>query len=167
MKIIKAPEHLPLHRVKGLIPKSVFLAGSIESGKAENWQEEVTKELERLGCEYVLNPRRDDWDSSWEQSIHNENFNEQVSWEMTALDAAETILMYLAAGTISPISLLELGLYAESGKLVVGCPFDFHRRGNVEMVCERYQIPLRTGWKWALLENRFDFKSRKNEKVIK
>lgn len=166
MKIIKAPSPLPPQRVNGVIPKSVFLAGSIEMGKAENWQEEATKELERLGCECVLNPRRDDWDSSWDQSIHDDNFNEQVSWEMTALEAAETILMYLAPGTQSPISLLELGLYANSGKLVVACPFEFYRRGNVEMVCERYQITLRTGWKWALLEKRFDF-IQKRKRVIK
>jgi len=145
----------------------VFLAGSIEMGKAEDWQSQVTGELKKLGCECILNPRRDDWDSSWKQSVHEPQFNEQVSWEMTALDAAETILMYLAPDTISPISLLELGIYANSGKLIVSCPLDFYRRGNVEMVCERYQIPLFSGWRWAILDKRFDFKSRKNESVIK
>lgn len=50
--------------------------------------------------------------------------------------------MYLAPATQSPVSLLELGLCARSGKLVVCCPAGFWRRGNVEMVCARHRIPL-------------------------
>src|SRR5262249_13162647 len=42
----------------------------------------------------------------------------------------------------SPITLLELGLFARSGKLVVCCPVGFWRRGNIEVVCARYGIPL-------------------------
>ena len=38
--------------------KSVFLAGSIEMGKAENWQEEATNTFNLSGWD-VLNPRRD------------------------------------------------------------------------------------------------------------
>ena len=90
----------------------------------------------------ILNPRRDDWDGSWEQQADNPQFFEQVSWELDMLDAADIVVMYLAPDTKSPISLLELGLYARSGKLKVCCPTGFWRRGNVEMVCKRYQIPL-------------------------
>lgn len=42
MEIIKAPNPLPLKRVNGVVPKSVFLAGSIEMGKAVDWQKDVT-----------------------------------------------------------------------------------------------------------------------------
>jgi hypothetical protein len=65
-----------------------------------------------------------------------------VEWELDMLDAADIVVMYLAAGTKSPISLLELGLYARSGKLKVCCPEGFWRRGNVEVVCRRYRVPL-------------------------
>jgi hypothetical protein len=41
----------------------------------------------------------------------------------------------------APITLLGLGLFAKSGKLLVCCPEWFWRRGNVEVVCARYQIP--------------------------
>jgi hypothetical protein len=148
MRIIKAPEPLPVQRVVNelgheVVPKSVFLAGSIEMGKAEDWQTIVTDTIGQSGyMNYIFNPRRDDWDSSWEQSINNPQFNEQVSWEMTALDCAEEILLYFCEDTKSPISLLELGLHAKSGKLTVVCPNGFWRRGNVEMVCNRYRIPL-------------------------
>ena len=39
----------------------VFLAGSIEMGKAEDWQSEMTKFFNELDWG-VFNPRRDDWD---------------------------------------------------------------------------------------------------------
>jgi hypothetical protein len=58
------------------------------------------------------------------------------------LDAADIVVMYLAPGTKSPVSLLELGLCARSGKLRVCCPPGFWRRGNVELVCGRNRIPL-------------------------
>jgi hypothetical protein len=139
--IIKAPEPLPFHRKNGVVPNSIFLAGSIEMGKAVDWQAETTKIIENK-FDYIFNPRRDDWDSSWTQSIKNKQFNEQVSWEMTALDISSVIFMYFAPDTKSPISLLELGLYAQTKKLVVCCPDGFWRKGNVEMVCDRYNIPL-------------------------
>lgn len=140
-KVIKPPEALPLQRRNGIVPKSIFLAGSIEMGKAIDWQKEVTGAI-KDEMDYIFNPRRDDWDSSWVQSIKNDQFNTQVSWEMTALDISQTIFMYFAPETKSPISLLELGLYANSGKMIVCCPMEFWRRGNVEMVCDRYNIPL-------------------------
>jgi hypothetical protein len=118
------------------------LAGSIELGLAEQWQERVVQAMADLNGLVILNPRRDDWDSTWEQRADNPQFSEQVEWELDMLDAADVVVMYLAAGTRSPISLLELGLCARTGKLKVCCPEGFWRRGNVEVVCRRYQIPM-------------------------
>jgi hypothetical protein len=42
--------------------------------------------------------------------------------------------------TKSPISLLELGLHANSSKLIVCCPEGFYRKGNVDIVCKKYGI---------------------------
>lgn len=125
--------------------KSVFLAGSIEMGTAYNWQEEVTSMLaqhaEAVDTNITIyNPRRADWDSSWVQDKDNPQFREQVEWELAALDQADLIIMFLVAGTISPISLLELGLFKDRN-LVVYCAEGFARRGNVEIVCERFDIP--------------------------
>jgi hypothetical protein len=121
--------------------KSVFLAGSIEMGVAEDWQTIIGNWFLSLGWN-VFNPRRTDWDSSWIQSYDNPQFNQQVSWELNALEKSDVILMYLDPNTKSPISLLELGLHATSKKLYVVCPDGFWRRGNVEMVCSTYDIPL-------------------------
>ncbi|KAI0741625.1 hypothetical protein C8Q80DRAFT_1064511, partial [Daedaleopsis nitida] len=120
---------------------SIFLAGSIEQGSASQWQEALTVRLQHLPIT-VLNPRRPDWDKTWKQSKTNPEFNYQVTWELNCLERADVIAMYLEPNTISPISLLELGLFARSGKLIVCCPEDFHRRGNVEITCEYYNVPL-------------------------
>jgi len=118
---------------------NVFLAGSIEMGVAEKWQEKVIAALSDKPIRFV-NPRREDWDSSWKQDIHNENFVEQVLWELNSLEMAHIVIMYFDPNTKSPISLLELGLHAKEQKLVVLCPEGFWRKGNVDVVCEYYGI---------------------------
>jgi hypothetical protein len=118
---------------------SVFLGGSIEMGKAEDWQKVLIKALSDKQIIF-LNPRRNDWDSTWEQTITNPEFKLQVTWELTALEFSDIIVMYFDPNTKSPISLLELGLHAKSKKLIVFCPEGFWRKGNVDIVCEKYGI---------------------------
>lgn len=48
--------------------------------------------------------------------------------------------MFFANNTKSPISLLELGLFAHSGKMKVVVEKGFWRKGNIDIVCERYGI---------------------------
>jgi hypothetical protein len=120
---------------------SVFLAGSIEMGRAEFWQTSVEQALIDADI-VILNPRRDEWDTSWEQSIRNPTFREQVEWELTGQEWASVIAMYFAPATQAPVTMLELGLFARSGRLVVCCPPGFWRRGNVEIVCARFGVPL-------------------------
>ena len=121
--------------------RSVFLAGSIEMGLAGDWQAEVIAALADMDLT-ILNPRRDDWDSSWRQSIDDPRFREQVEWEIVAQERADLIAMFFAPETRAPITLLELGLFAASGKQIVCCPEGYWRKGNIEVVCARYRIPL-------------------------
>src|SRR5689334_7546681 len=136
-RVIKPPA--PLELIPG--EPSLFLAGSIEMGRAELWQARIEEALADLPIT-LLNPRRDAWDASWEQSIGNPLFRGQVEWELEAQERADLIAMYFAPQTQSPITLLELGLFAHSGKLLVACPDTFWRKGNVEIVCDRCGIPL-------------------------
>lgn len=119
----------------------IFLAGSIEMGVAEDWQTKVANRFESYQVT-IYNPRRDEWDSSWKQDQKESNFNEQVNWEMNNLEDCDIIFMYFDPATKSPISLLELGLHASDGKMIVVCPNGFWRKGNVEIVCTRFNIPL-------------------------
>lgn len=90
----------------------------------------------------ILNPRRDEWDNTWQQTVRDHRFRQQVEWELEAQELADVIALYFAPGTRAPIALLELGLFARSGKLVVCCPEGYWRKGNIEVVCARYQVPL-------------------------
>jgi hypothetical protein len=134
--MLKPPTPLP----PTLSQPSVFLAGSIEMGRAELWQDAIVDAL-RDEPLTILNPRRDDWDASWEQSSANPQFVAQVAWELDAQEQAGLISMYFAPETYAPITLLELGLFAASGKLLVCCPPGYWRKGNVDVVCARYNIP--------------------------
>jgi len=120
---------------------SVFLAGSIEMGKAEKWQDKVVKLLEEDDV-IVLNPRRDDWDSSWEQTDGDNEFTKQVEWELLAQTYCDLIIMYFDPNTTSPITLLELGLFGATHpqSIVVCCPEGFYRKGNVDVTCRWYGI---------------------------
>jgi hypothetical protein len=120
---------------------SVFLAGSIEMGQAEDWQGRFQASLHSADIT-ILNPRRDAWDATWRQRIDNPQFRAQVEWELAAQERATLIAMYFAPATKSPVTLLELGLFARSGRLVVCCPDGYWRKGNVEIVCARYGVPM-------------------------
>ena len=67
---------------------TVFLAGSIEMGLAEDWQKLAEEALQDTAVT-IFNPRRNDWDSNWEQRAHNPQFSHQVNWEMDRLKEAE------------------------------------------------------------------------------
>lgn len=134
---IKAPNNPTL---SAIVRNSVFLAGSIEQGKAENWQERLVDKLKDERHLVIYNPRRENWDPDLEQTMENKTFNEQVVWELKRLEMATIIPMYFQPGTKSPITLLELGLFATSDKLIVCCPKGFWRKGNVDIVCRENNI---------------------------
>src|SRR4051812_7921099 len=110
--ILKPPMPVPTP----LASPSVFLAGSIAMGRATNWQHHVEAALHDHPIT-IFNPRRDDWDATWTQAITNPQFVAQVEWELEAQTRADRILMYFAPDTQAPITLLELGLFAHTGKL--------------------------------------------------
>lgn len=119
---------------------AVFLAGSIEMGAAVDWQAKATAQLLTVNeAGVILNPRRDDWDSSWEQKISNDQFYEQVLWEQQMIKFSDFVFFNFVAGTQSPITLLEFGQVVEIKKpeqLVICCPDEFWRSGNVQIVAQ-------------------------------
>lgn len=120
---------------------TVFLAGSIEEGKAEPWQDKVKNALAGLNVT-LYNPRRDAWDASWKQTIDNPQFKEQVEWELSSIEAADLVFIYIDPKTMSPITLLEFGTLWKSNKIIIGCPKGFWRRGNLEVMCNLVGLRL-------------------------
>jgi hypothetical protein len=134
--LIKPPTPIamePEHRV-------LFLAGSIDLGVAEDWQSKLAAALQDIPRLLILNPRRDQWEGVWDQSSDDPNFRGQVEWELEGLESADVIAYHFAPGSKAPVTMVELGLHARSGKGVVCCPNGFWRKGNVDIVCRRYGI---------------------------
>ena len=136
----KATIHKPPIRPQVTTP-SVILYGAIQPDPTKDWQTSLSASLSELPIA-ILNPRRDDWDSSWVEDISYPKFKEQVDWEMDYAQVADVIVFYFAPEAMTPVTLLELGLYARTGKAVVCCPEGFYKRGNVQIVCQRYEIEL-------------------------
>lgn len=141
---------------------SVFLAGSIGNGEAPDWQQEIIRQLSSMELD-IYNPRRDVWKKECHARNDDPVFAGQVQWELDAMDRADTILMNLVAGTQAPVSLLELGLHAAGKKLLVCCPPDFWRAGNVYLVCRQYGIPCFDSMKTLL--NAFKIRYNENKSV--
>jgi hypothetical protein len=139
MKIITAPEKIEL----GYFSKLLFLGGTIDQGNSEDWQKRLIDYLGPTTHLVVANPRRADWDPTWPQDpTPGTEFHKQVTWELEAQDAANLIVYYFAPGSVSPITLLELGVYGPAKRVLVYCPKEFWRYGNVKMVCQKYAIPI-------------------------
>jgi hypothetical protein len=136
MEVYKAPQKYPSDS-----KFTIFLGGSIEMGKAELWQEALTEKLKDFDIR-ILNPRRDDYDAGQKQSIDNPYFKEQVTWELDGLDRADLIVMYLQPDTLSPISMMEIGLYINTldwnKQMIISSPNGFWRRGNIEILVDRF-----------------------------
>lgn len=120
---------------------TIFIAGSIEEGKAERWQEKVISKLENLIPDngFIFNPRRVGFNK-------DKDMEEQVLWEIYHLKIADYVFMYFDINTKSPISLFELGMLSQRGpkSVVVCCPDGFWKKENVDIVCKRYGISLFT-----------------------
>ena len=126
----------------------IFLAGTIDMGNSIDWQAGMIQYI--IECFpneniEIMNPRRLDWDSSWEQHPNHPMFNAQVNWELNQLDEADVILMVLLEGSQSPISLMELGS-SKTKPVFVYNPEKFHRWGNVEIFCKRNKILTFNDW---------------------
>lgn len=123
---------------------SIFLAGTIDNGNSEDWQQKVIDKLKEYDNKYpeyfitVFNPRC----KKWNKNAGKEELEYQIRWEQEHLDKANLIIMVLSDSSKSPISLLEFGLYAQTGKLIVFCTEKFYRFDNIRLTCEKYFIPL-------------------------
>lgn len=138
--IIITPEEVVNKEANKINTKSVFLAGTIDNGNSLNWQDKTIIELINLGVKdlEVYNPRREHWNPN----PSKEDMEYQIKWEQDHLDKADVIAMVLLDDSKSPISLLEIGLYAKTGKLIVFCTPNFYRWDNVRLTCEKYHIEL-------------------------
>jgi Nucleoside 2-deoxyribosyltransferase like len=128
--------------------RTIFLGGVIDQGSAPDWQKAIVEVLEPCKDIFILNPRRDVWDPTWDQSTDNPKFVEQVNWELDAQENSGLIIYVFAPDEDSaktakaPITLLELGLFIQDADVLVVCPKGYYRKGNVDIVCRRHSATV-------------------------
>lgn len=144
MRLVTAPDKLPaLGFLEHLGVMTVFVGGSIEMGAAREWQAEVIERYRDVEDLLLLNPRRTQWNPTWTQDPSNAELKQQIQWELNGIEKADTVLLYFQAGTMSPITLLELGICLGSGKLtIVVCEEGFHREANVHWTCDYFGVEV-------------------------
>ena len=120
---------------------TIFLAGAIDQGKAEDWQKKVARALDNFNV-LVLNPRRDDWDASWEQTADNPEFRQQVEWEFHAQEDADLIVFVFTKDSKAPITFYEMGRFGASKDALVCAEDGFYRQGNLDIYCQLDNIPI-------------------------
>lgn len=130
--VIQAPSDL----VPNSEEISIFLAGSIEMGKAKPWHDAVASQIARRTNQPIAfyNPRRtEDFTPDMEEA--------QIKWEQERLTSCDYIFMHIQGDTKSPISLLEFGEFIGTGKLFIDVPKDFYRYNNVVLTAEQAGYP--------------------------
>lgn len=140
---IYTPETTPNELVERKNSKhefKVFLAGTIDDGNSTDWQSKVIEQV-KGAMTYdisIYNPRR----KSWDPKARQDEVMQQIDWEQRALSIADHIYMVLLDNSKSPISLLELGLFARTRKITVFCTPNFYRYFNVLDTCHRHNLEI-------------------------
>jgi len=106
----------------------IFLGGSIDLGKSNNWQQSIINHIKNTWVEddiTIYNPRRDkNFDISLE--------SEQAAWSISMLNISDYILLYLTGPGPSPIATLELGLFINNPKLYLSINDSYSRKEIIE-----------------------------------
>lgn len=102
---------------------AIFLAGPTpRDAETPSWRPEALRLLEAAGYDgVVMVPERDD--GKWKSGP--DAYMEQVEWERRGLDLCDKILFWIPRDMETMPGLttnVEFGLYASSGKIVLGAP---------------------------------------------
>ena len=75
MTVYKPNDNISDYNFVDIQRVSLFLGGSIEEGKAIDWQSDITNKLQSYDNLDIFNPRRDTWNTQTIQSITDTDFN--------------------------------------------------------------------------------------------
>lgn len=129
LKVVCAPQvYLPESGPK------IFLAGTIGGGEAPNWQKDAIDYISQSWVPEpitIYNPRR-------KGVLNPKKENEQISWQIFALDSADYILMNILPGYGSPCTMLELGLFMREERVFLTVDPDYERSEAAILHYQRY-----------------------------
>lgn len=112
----------------------IFLAGSMDFNRPDNWRKQTIHKLSNYNFFDPTNKNHD--------SLNEIQMKKHIEWELDALLMADKIILNFLPNSLSPISLVELGLYMSSQKLTVICPKEFYKSKYVYTLCEKYNTPV-------------------------
>jgi len=121
--IIESPNEI--YSAKNINNVKLFLAGGIT--ECEDWQSYVCEELKDIEELTIYNPRR-------KSSVFN--VEEQISWEYSHLNNADIIFFWFSKETLNPITLYELGMWANSRNdiaILLGVDPEYKRKIDVNI----------------------------------
>lgn len=143
MQIVYAGEEMPEK-----ITKSLFLAGPTPRNRQEvkSWRPDAIKILQDIGFDgtvFIPEPE----DGNFKNSYDN-----QVDWEDKYLNIADCIIFWVPRD-LTPdskgfpkmaafITNIEWGAWADSGKVVFGCPEDAENVRYLKHYAEKYKVPV-------------------------
>lgn len=142
MILFRAPEVVPAEYLQ----QSLFLAGGIGVGAiVPDWQSTFAARFADTPL-CLLNPRRDDYPADDPNALR-----QQIEWEHRYLKAASAISFWFVAETLCPITLYELGAWAngcdEMGQkkpIFVGAHPHYARRADllVQLALVRPEVEI-------------------------
>lgn len=136
MNVYYAPDYPEIYDDKRI---SIFLAGTIDQGNSHNWQNDFMNVFQDWDID-IYNPRRPHWNTTIDPTLVSNELENQVNWELDHLECSDLIVMRLLSSSLSPISLFEFGLFLGKRDIIVYCEEGFWRKGNVDIICDRYNI---------------------------
>lgn len=129
-KLITAPDNTEVPGTS----KTLFLAGAIDQGLAEDWQSALFNALPSVLKVTCFNPRRA---YPKMETFGAPDLERQINWELTRIAQSDIVAFYIPAGARAPITLLELGLVLGTRiPCVIYCSPDFYRFQNVKQTVE-------------------------------
>lgn len=130
-----------LETLRGHWQRSIFLAGpSPRQEQHYNWRPKALTYLKTsgfMGAVFVPLPR----DGQWAP-----NYDKQIDWELEYLERASVIAFWMPRDLINLpgyTSNVEYGLFARSGKVVLGFPKTAVKMRYLEHLAGKYDIPVR------------------------
>lgn len=123
------------------LPKSIFLAGPTpRDASAQSWRPEALAILETLGFDgQVFIPENATW------LPHDTHEDGQVPWEWEALSLA-TVIVFWVPRVLDHMPALttnvEFGLFANSGKVVLGYPQTAAKMKYLDRLAQRFHVPV-------------------------
>ncbi|GAA3594258.1 nucleoside 2-deoxyribosyltransferase domain-containing protein [Flavivirga amylovorans] len=113
----------------------IFLAGSIDLNLPSNWRKEV---IDIIGAKaHFLDPTIIN-----HNELNDSQMKNHIHWELDALHLADKVFLNFLPSSKSPISLIELGMYIKTSKLVVVCPNEFYQSRYIKTLCNKYKVSV-------------------------